>query len=411
MDDSERIRQALAHLPIFPLPGGVLLPHGLVPLHVFEPRYRKMTRDCEEGGRVLALANIPDEVAAEEKPPRVLPVIGVGVLARVDRLPDGRYNIVLRGTGRARIAEELRSGEPYRLVRAELLQPSLPRSPRILQLADSLKRLVLALSAVRPTPELQALVQLAARARPRRPRRPDRGRAPRGSVRPAGGAGGGGDPAAPRTGHPGRRRRAGPDGLPRLGAKLMRKLPLAALLLLAACPEQVGQQCPAHAVALGEYTMSFAGQHETGECAATQPDGGGVPAPLAIDDGGSRGATLCLGSDTDGGPLLQLVVAGKNTRPSALLVDGGFRFVGHSDPVTGNTACGCANGVAVDETITGFLTTTAAVPVAPQSDGGLPPITGFTATLTDTLSADAGTPGCLCALPCPVTYDITGTRF
>ncbi len=165
MDDSERIRQALAHLPIFPLPGGVLLPHALVPLHVFEPRYRKMTRDCEEGMRVLALAHIPDEVAAAEKPPRVMPVIGVGVLARVDRLPDGRFNIVLRGAGRARIAEELRSGEPYRLVRAEMLQPSLPFSTRIAQLADSLKRLVLALSSARRTPELQALVQVAARAR------------------------------------------------------------------------------------------------------------------------------------------------------------------------------------------------------------------------------------------------------
>ena len=165
MDDSERIRQALAHLPIFPLPGGVLLPHGLVPLHVFEPRYRKMTRDCEEGMRVLALAHIPDEVAAAGKPPRVLPVIGVGVLARVDRLPDGRFNIVLRGTKRARIVEELRSGEPYRLVRAELLEPAQPLSPRIAQLADSLKRLVLALSSAHRTPELQALVQLAARVR------------------------------------------------------------------------------------------------------------------------------------------------------------------------------------------------------------------------------------------------------
>jgi uncharacterized protein len=163
VDDLERIGRAAAHLPIFPLPGAVLLPHALVPLHVFEPRYRKMTRDCEEGGRALALANIPDEIAAGEKPPRVLPILGVGVLSRVDRLPDGRFNIVLRGAGRARIVEELRSGEPYRLVQAEILQPSAP-SPRVAVLADSLKRLVLALCAAQRTPELQALVQLAARA-------------------------------------------------------------------------------------------------------------------------------------------------------------------------------------------------------------------------------------------------------
>jgi Lon protease-like protein len=163
MDDQARIERALPHLPIFPLPGAVLLPHSLVPLHIFEPRYCKMTRDCEEGLRVLALANIPDEGAAGERPPRVLPVIGVGILARVDRLPDGRFNIVLRGAARARIAEELPSGEPYRLVRAEPLVPE--RMPaHAAAMADSLKRLVLALSAAKQGDEMQALVQLAARA-------------------------------------------------------------------------------------------------------------------------------------------------------------------------------------------------------------------------------------------------------
>ncbi len=165
MDDQERVWRALPHLPIFPLPGAVLFPHALVPLHVFEPRYRKMTRDCDEGYKVLALANIPDEEAAGERPPRVCPVMGVGVLARVEKLADGRFNIVLRGTGRARIVEELRSGEPYRLVRAEPLLPSLPLPPRVAVLADGLKRLVLALSAAHRAPEFHALVQLAARAR------------------------------------------------------------------------------------------------------------------------------------------------------------------------------------------------------------------------------------------------------
>ncbi len=160
MDDSERVRRALPHLPIFPLPGAVLLPHALVPLHIFEPRYRKMTRDCEEGLRVLALANIADEAASG--PPPVLLIIGAGVLARVERLPDGRFNIVLRGVQRVRIEEELPSGEPYRLVRAQALVPR--AAPRAATMADALKRLVLALSAARPGPEMQALLQLAARA-------------------------------------------------------------------------------------------------------------------------------------------------------------------------------------------------------------------------------------------------------
>jgi uncharacterized protein len=163
MDDAERVRRALTTLPIFPLPGAVLLPHALVPLHIFEPRYRKMTRDCDEGLRVLALANIPDDRAAAERPARVLPVVGVGVLARVDRLPGGRFNIVLRGVQRASIEEELATQEPYRLVRAAFLSPS-RSSPSADRMAADLKQLVLALSAAMRNEETQALTQLAARA-------------------------------------------------------------------------------------------------------------------------------------------------------------------------------------------------------------------------------------------------------
>jgi len=162
MDDVERVRQALPRLPIFPLPGAVLLPHALVPLHIFEPRYRKMTRDCQEGLGALALANVPDERAAGERPPRVLPVMGVGVLARVDPLPDGRFNIVLRGVQRVFLEEELPAGEPYRLVRASALASR--ASPLAAGKANDLKRLVLALSAALRNDEIQALAQLATRA-------------------------------------------------------------------------------------------------------------------------------------------------------------------------------------------------------------------------------------------------------
>ena len=165
MDDQERIRRALPRLPIFPLPGAVLLPHALVPLHVFEPRYRKMTQDCAAGLKVLALAQIAGESAAVRQQPEVLRIIGAGVLARVDRLADGRFNIVVRGVQRAIIEEELPSGEPYRIVRARALAaPQLDLSTAAV-LADGLKRLVLALSSARPGPEMQSLLQLAARAR------------------------------------------------------------------------------------------------------------------------------------------------------------------------------------------------------------------------------------------------------
>ena len=49
---------ALAALPIFPLPNCVLLPGGLLPLHVFEPRYRELTRDCLSGTQLMAIARL-----------------------------------------------------------------------------------------------------------------------------------------------------------------------------------------------------------------------------------------------------------------------------------------------------------------------------------------------------------------
>src|SRR5438045_5668710 len=114
MDDAERVRRALTNLPIFPLPGAVLLPHALVPLHIFEPRYRKMTQDCDEGLRVLALANIPDDRAASERPPRVLPIVGVGILASVDRLDVGRFNMLVRGVQQSSIANGVAAVVPSR---------------------------------------------------------------------------------------------------------------------------------------------------------------------------------------------------------------------------------------------------------------------------------------------------------
>ncbi|HYR18804.1 MAG TPA: LON peptidase substrate-binding domain-containing protein [Myxococcales bacterium] len=163
MDDAQRVEGQLHRLPIFPLPGAVLLPFGLIPLHVFEPRYRTMLRDCQAGAGVLALANIPAEALRERRhPPGVLPVIGAGILARVDPLPDGRSNIVLRGVLRARIVEELPAQEPYRLVRAERLAEPEADAADLARSAEQLRQLVLALCARRPGAPATALAQMAA---------------------------------------------------------------------------------------------------------------------------------------------------------------------------------------------------------------------------------------------------------
>jgi uncharacterized protein len=165
VDDRARVEKQLQRLPIFPLPGAVLLPGALIPLHVFEPRYRKMVRDCQSGAGVLALANIPAEALRERRdPPRVLPILGAGVLARVEPLPDGRSNIVLRGVLRARLVEELPGREPYRLVRAELVPDRSADPVAAERSAAELRQLILALCACRPGPAAAALAHMAGSA-------------------------------------------------------------------------------------------------------------------------------------------------------------------------------------------------------------------------------------------------------
>ncbi len=113
---------ALRRLAIFPLPNAVLLPGGLLPLHVFEPRYRELTRDCLDGSRLMAIAMLqPGYEADYHGRPAVRPVCGLGRILCSEELADGRYHILLRGIGRVRIDEELDPTTSYRQVRASLL--------------------------------------------------------------------------------------------------------------------------------------------------------------------------------------------------------------------------------------------------------------------------------------------------
>jgi Lon protease-like protein len=106
--------------PLFPLPLGALLPGELLPLHVFEPRYRLMMEAVRKGDRLLAVGTLLSGwESCVEGPPRVAPVVGVGRLVR-DRLnADGTSDILLRGLVRGEIAEELQS-QPYRVVALRL---------------------------------------------------------------------------------------------------------------------------------------------------------------------------------------------------------------------------------------------------------------------------------------------------
>ncbi|MCX5658164.1 MAG: LON peptidase substrate-binding domain-containing protein [Planctomycetota bacterium] len=117
MSDSTSIDFDLP-IAVFPLPQCVLLPHATVPLHIFEPRYRRMVSDALEGGRAIAMATFEGDDWKrdyEGKPP-LRPTVCVAVIARHQELPDGRWNILLRGICRARIVREM-PHDPYRVAR------------------------------------------------------------------------------------------------------------------------------------------------------------------------------------------------------------------------------------------------------------------------------------------------------
>lgn len=112
----------LARLPIFPLPNAVLLPGGLMPLHVFEPRYRELVRDALAGSSLLAIARLrPGYERDYHGRPPVYPHAGLGRIIASDETDDGRFLIVVRGLARVDISAELPAEQAYRTVAAQLL--------------------------------------------------------------------------------------------------------------------------------------------------------------------------------------------------------------------------------------------------------------------------------------------------
>lgn len=108
-------------VPMFPLPEVVLLPRAILPLHIFEERYKAMTADALSGDRRIALAKLRRgwEKAGTANPP-VEDVLCIGCIIEHVRLPDGRFNLLLQGETRAHYTGVERPGL-YRVVQVEEL--------------------------------------------------------------------------------------------------------------------------------------------------------------------------------------------------------------------------------------------------------------------------------------------------
>lgn len=159
----------LDRLPIFPLRSAVLIPGGVMPLHVFEPRYQAMVADAIDATGLIAIALLsdsPDGGSATGEEPPVAPVVGVGRIHTHQQLDDGRYLLLLHGFLRARIEEELATDKPYRLVRATPLPDAGtgPTAP-LEQAANALRQMVLSLARRNESEPAKMLVRACAAER------------------------------------------------------------------------------------------------------------------------------------------------------------------------------------------------------------------------------------------------------
>jgi Lon protease-like protein len=105
-------------IPVFPLPGALLLPRGQMPLNIFEPRYLAMVDDALRNGHRLIGMIQPD--ARQKGTPDKPPLYKVGCAGRITQLAesgDGRYMIELTGVSRFEVAEELSVQTAYRQCR------------------------------------------------------------------------------------------------------------------------------------------------------------------------------------------------------------------------------------------------------------------------------------------------------
>lgn len=94
---------------LFPLPGVVLLPHAVLPLHVFEPRYRQLTEHALAGDRLVTIVQaLPTADWKDPAEPPIEEVACVGRILDCERLPDGRFRFLLLGCRRVRLVRELR---------------------------------------------------------------------------------------------------------------------------------------------------------------------------------------------------------------------------------------------------------------------------------------------------------------
>jgi len=107
---------------LFPLPGTVFFPRNVLPLHIFESRYREMFERAIKDDQLIAMATLlPGYEDQYYSRPKISPTVCIGHVEAHERTDDGRYNFILSGLRRAQIEYEIEPVRSYRRAMVQLL--------------------------------------------------------------------------------------------------------------------------------------------------------------------------------------------------------------------------------------------------------------------------------------------------
>ncbi len=139
MSDATEKVLGIKQLPVFPLPV-VLMPSELMPLHIFEERYRQMLKDVELQKNLFGLSYFDPQEAVSEKP-EAGTVGCVAEISEMQKLPDGRSNVLSVGIIRYRIVEFLETDDPYLVAEVEFFEDFKEDDEVVKPLADEVFKL------------------------------------------------------------------------------------------------------------------------------------------------------------------------------------------------------------------------------------------------------------------------------
>ena len=110
------------HVPVMPLPGALLFPHALLPLHIFEPRYRAMLEHALRAHRMFSVALLRPQRTQWNSTDDFFHLAGVGLIRACVGRGDGTSNLILQGLQRVRFTSFQQSA-PFPIARIEPIEP------------------------------------------------------------------------------------------------------------------------------------------------------------------------------------------------------------------------------------------------------------------------------------------------